>query len=81
MPRNKTLKKGGRCACSKKIFSGGNNVTPEMSGYKMNEGIGGMNDPQTNLLSSRLVSGGKKEKLCVRNERQNRKEVVNKILH
>jgi hypothetical protein len=62
MPRNKTLKKGGRCACSKKIFSGGNNVTPEMSGYKMNEGIGGMNDPQTNLLSSRLVSGGKKRK-------------------
>lgn len=62
MPRNKTLKKGGKCACSKKIFSGGNNVTPEMSGYKMNEGIGGMNDPHTNLLSSRLVSGGKKRK-------------------
>lgn len=62
MPRNKTLKKGGRCACSKKLFSGGSNVTPELSGYKMNEGIGGMNDPHSNLLSSRLVSGGKKRK-------------------
>ena len=69
MPRNKTLKKGGRCACSKKIFSGGNNVTPEMSGYKMNEGIGGMNDPQSNLLSSRLISGGKKRK-TVRKKRK-----------
>lgn len=69
MPRNKTLKKGGKCACSKKIFSGGNNVTPEMSGYKMNEGIGGMNDPQSNLLSSRLISGGKKRK-TVRKKRK-----------
>ena len=69
MPRNKTLKKGGKCACSKKIFSGGNNVTPEMSGYKMNEGIGGMNDPKSNLLSSRLISGGKKRK-TVRKKRK-----------
>ena len=60
--KNKTLKKGGKCACSKKIFSGGSNVTPEMSGYKLNEGIGGTNDPHSNLLSSRLVSGGKKRK-------------------
>jgi hypothetical protein len=59
---NKTLKKGGNCNCSKKLFSGGSVVTPELSGYKMNEGIGGMNDPHTNIVSSRLVVGGKKSK-------------------
>lgn len=72
---NKTLKKGGKCGCSKKIFSGGSNVTPEMSGYKMNEGIGGMNDPQTNLVSSRLVSGGKKRKTMRKNRKTKSRRV------
>ncbi len=46
----------------KKKMSGGTVVLPETSGYKLNEGIGGMNDPRTGLESSRLIVGGKKRR-------------------
>tara|TARA_A100001015_G_scaffold311591_1_gene415143 strand:+ start:118 stop:342 length:225 start_codon:yes stop_codon:yes gene_type:complete len=46
----------------KKKMTGGNSVQPEMSGYKLNEGVGGLNDPLIGIESSRLMKGGKNNK-------------------
>ena len=79
MKTNKSLQKGGQCKCTEKIFSGGNGVTPDMSGYKQNEGIGEMNDPRTILESSRLISGGKKTKRRRKSMRKHRKTKSRKM--
>ena len=46
----------------RKKMKGGNSVQPEISGYKLNEGVGGFNDPLVSIQSSRLMTGGKNNK-------------------
>ena len=48
------------CKTLRKKMKGGSSVEPELSGYRLNEGNGGLNDPLANIESSRLIKGGKK---------------------
>lgn len=67
----------------RKKMKGGSGVEPETSGYKLNEGIGGLNDPIVGIESNRLMKGGNKLKKK-RNTRKlkrktSKKKCVNKI--
>lgn len=67
----------------RKKMKGGSTVEPETSGYKLNEGIGGLNDPIESIESSRLIKGGNKliKKLSTKKVRRktSKKKYVNKI--
>ena len=67
----------------RKKMKGGNSVQPEMSGYKLNEGVGGLNDPLVGIESSRLMTGGKNNKKKRNTKKKkgriSKKKCVNKI--
>ncbi len=57
-------------------------MQPEISGYKLNEGVGGLNDPLVSIQSSRLMTGGKNKKKRNTKKKKGRiskKKCVNKI--